>query len=278
MAKNSLIGQRCQSTLDDYLAGKLSRLPGGKNNQLFCDKYNVVKHYYDINRLDREYSFSSYLNKSGIYYIPSVLAVDYDLKIVIYERLHGRKIDNINQYHISQVIKFINSIKDLKDFSIAIEACFTYEDHLNCIESRIKKIKHPIADRLYDKFSTIEYFGEIPVEETVLSPSDFGFHNILDCGYLVFLDFEYAGIDGIGKLIADFFNQPEIPVPIKYFDEFSKITSCNQEYLLHLIDLYKIKWCCIMLNELVDDSNRKFATGDINIDLQIKKVEAILNE
>ena len=57
-----------------------------------------------------------------------------------------------------------------------------------------------------------------------LSPSDFGFHNILQSeGRLNFLDFEYAGRDDLAKLLSDFRLCPEIKVKKKYSEIFVKI-------------------------------------------------------
>ena len=55
----------------------------------------------------------------------------------------------------------------------------------------------------------------LDTQESVLSPSDFGFHNALlgPDGKLCFIDFEYAGWDDPAKLICDFFCQPQTPVP-----------------------------------------------------------------
>src|SRR4029077_9202981 len=59
--------------------------------------------------------------------------------------------------------------------------------------------------------------ARLPDEAVILSPSDFGFHNALvDGGRVGFVDFEYAGRDDPAKLIGDFFNQVERPVPLRH--------------------------------------------------------------
>ena len=47
---------------------------------------------------------------------------------------------------------------------------------------------------------------ELPPGQWCISPSDFGFHNVLrrPGGHLVFLDFEHAGWDDPAKLFGDF--------------------------------------------------------------------------
>jgi hypothetical protein len=110
--------------------------------------------------------------------------------------------------------------------------------------------------------------------ERCVSPSDFGFHNALadSAGRLGFFDFEYAGWDDPAKLICDFFCQPELPVAREHWDFFlqtvgrvlpggSSLAARSQL----LLPAYRIKWCCIMLNDFVatDQARREFALGDL---------------
>ncbi len=103
---------------------------------------------------------------------------------------------------------------------------------------------------------------------------------------LKFIDFEYAGWDDPAKMICDFFCQPKIPVPLKYCDLFIESLiehsspsneSCSKEFLQNnllelknrvkmLFPLFRIKWCCIMLNDFltVGNDRRKFASTIVN--------------
>jgi hypothetical protein len=85
---------------------------------------------------------------------------------------------------------------------------------------------------------------------------------------LKFIDFEYAGWDDPAKLVCDFFCQPKVPVDMKYFSSFTdSISSLSfdkeafREKCKILLPVYKIKWCCIMLNDflVVDNNRRSFA-------------------
>ena len=106
--------------------------------------------------------------------------------------------------------------------------------------------------------------------ECCLSPSDFGFHNALaDAGGTVtFLDFEYAGRDDPAKLVSDFFCQPEIPVPIRYHAAFIArlglgLDAAGRARCRILLDAYRIKWTCIILNDFlpIGAARRAFADG-----------------
>jgi hypothetical protein len=131
-----------------------------------------------------------------------------------------------------------------------------------------------------------------------LSPSDFGFHNALcaDESFarqptsLTFLDFEYAGRDDPAKLVCDFFCQPERPVPLEYFDRFLARLACGLSLgpqdlarCRLLLDAYRIKWTCIILNEFLTlgSARRAFADQDdlsASCAIQLRKADAMLSE
>ena len=195
---------------------------------------------------------------------------------------------------------------------IASEACFTIKEHVNCVEARISKLKKInyfpeinlnairfIENNLSKAWaSTMKHVKEsvqrydlnfdehLSPDDKCVSPSDFGFHNaILKKGTdeLYFIDFEYAGIDDPAKMVCDFFCQPEVPVPFKYFDSFVNTVasvSANPERLKQriaiLLPVYRIKWCCILLNEFLDigSEKRNFAHEKNNSDkIKLEQLE-----
>ena len=100
----------------------------------------------------------------------------------------------------------------------------------------------------------------LSVEQSCLSPSDFGFHNALIDGArkLTFLDFEYAGRDDPAKLVSDFFCQPEVPVPLSlhghFIDRMAEglgLDAAGVARCRLLLDAYQIKWTCIILNDFL---------------------------
>jgi hypothetical protein len=181
----------------------------------------------------------------------------------------------------------------------ASEACFTMDEHLGCVDRRVARLAkldprddldHQAArfavedlQPLWGKIrsSLIDRSGRaglkmdtaLPESRRCLSPSDFGFHNALvaEDGFLRFVDFEYAGWDDPAKLICDFFCQPEIPVPDSLRAmAVERLTAClplDAEGVFRawlLWPAYRIKWCCIMLNEFVraDRMRRVFSGGE----------------
>jgi hypothetical protein len=108
----------------------------------------------------------------------------------------------------------------------------------------------------------------LELDQRILSPSDFGFHNMLEAdGTLAFLDFEYAGWDDPAKLICDFASQPQCPVSRAQAEAFGAQLGAwlpgAQGRAALLLPLHRLKWCCILLNEFrAQDRQRRYHAGD----------------
>ena len=113
----------------------------------------------------------------------------------------------------------------------------------------------------------------MPPEQRCLSPSDFGFHNAILAadGRLRFFDFEYAGWDDPAKLICDFFCQPELSVNQEHWKFFVEqlilavsADAALRDRALLLLPAYRVKWCCIILNEFLGAGRdrRTFSMGE----------------
>jgi hypothetical protein len=178
----------------------------------------------------------------------------------------------------------------------ASEACFSLEAHWECLRRRLRRLEGIVPDsapaRQARAFvadalvpAACAYFAGAPhaaaeldldcrrpmdSADRCLSPSDFGFHNALkaDDGRLCFLDFEYAGWDDPAKTVCDFFCQPACPTPLEFWREFagaiardtSDPASAMGRFTL-LLPMYRLKWCCIMLNDFLPAGagRRRFA-------------------
>ena len=183
-----------------------------------------------------------------------------------------------------------------RDLPVASEACFSLDEQLDLIQGRVEGLSSidevdaivrdaiGVAQDIQQLFAAIR--EQLTVNHAVLpegasstvlvdedrciSPSDFGFHNALvnERDELTFLDFEYAGWDDPAKMTADFFSHPGVPVGIEHFEPFLDICfrySPNRERLksraARMMPLFRVKWCCIMLNEFLPDAagRRQFA-------------------
>jgi len=204
------------------------------------------------------------------------------------------------------------------DLPFASEACFSISEHLICVERRLKRLIDIVPDDSVDKKAVdfikrqlipawmmfkkgiLEKLGpsDVDIDDVIddksrcLSPSDFGFHNALRerNGNLRFIDFEYAGWDDPAKMICDFFCQPEVTVSntfLSLFEDdvmplFDKKDVIKKRVAL-LFPLYRIKWCCIMLNEFIPEgyARRSHAKEDAKPprrEEQLAKAKSYLSE
>jgi len=272
------------------------------------------------NRLISEFNFLNYANQFVGHSVPKLLAIDNNNSSALYEFIEGKKIQKsteITDNHIKQAANFIYLLnqnkKNAKNIQIATEACFTIKDHLIIVDNRINDFKNnlkgdtkfsEIIEILNYKWSIIKKeilnkisFYNLPlnkpleIEKRIISPSDFGFHNALvkKDGAMVFLDFEYSGWDDPAKLVGDFFCQVEIPVNNIFIDIFinNAFTSLelNEVDLIRiktLLAVYKIKWCCIVLNvfSLKNLNRRLFSNPNLNLNIykdgQLNKAKILL--
>lgn len=210
----------------------------------------------------------------------------------------------------------LNKYKDTpeaKQLPNASESCFNIEEHLLCAKKRIEKLKQIdcsseinqqvinfVSNELENTWntlfsnieSTLKRYNfnlneEISTGDRCLSPSDFGYHNALvnKQKKVYFIDFEYSGWDDPAGMICDFFCQPEKPVPAKYFNLFVKEVTSNTENpgkniqrANILLPFYQIKWCCIILNEFLEEDYQrrcfaKYNCGDKEKIKQLNKAK-----
>ena len=269
-------------------------------------------HLNDLrNRLDNEFRFLTYLKDYSIDRVAKPIDRDDENHLGLYSYIKGKVPDSINQNIVNQATNFIFKINEHRDtklaknLSNASESCFSIISHINSVENRINNLKNIISNeplmRDFSSFvnlnlnNTLEKiknnfsikFNSKEIQQNLLnihkiiSPSDFGFHNtLLKNDKLYFLDFEYAGWDDPAKLICDFICHPEIPVNEQLSKLFSdsivswlKTPEDMNEKIRALLPLYRLKWCCIILNEFTSvGRDRRMHSGNTqSLENQLKK-------
>ncbi|WP_224005448.1 phosphotransferase [Aureimonas sp. SA4125] len=289
---------------------EIGRLTGGKNNQVFQvtltdGSLRVLKCYHvdardDRDRLRAEWSYLNYAWERKVRNIPEPIACDPSHAAGLYGFVAGRKLAaaEIDAAAVAAAAAFVVAVNAAPHrpevLDAGSEACFTIANHLATVDRRVARFadiddsapqaeeaRRFVADRLKPSWQRVR--GEIvrdigregldpeaKIARPIVSPSDFGFHNMLcdDLGHLSVIDFEYAGRDDPAKLVCDFFCQPEIPVPIQFFDTFADqivrelgLPTEDRRRCAILLDAYRIKWVCIILNEFLalGSSRRAFA-------------------
>lgn len=262
-------------------------LSGGRNNNGFKvlssnNTYFVKSFAPDLEasaaKLKNEFVFSEHLSRHGIGSIATPIAYSENRLLALYSFIEGRPVSRADEYSVDSAISFFQSINATKELAGAENISMATEspknirgfyklvskrldifkmlepsssenaeclDFINCIYSDLEKINCEInsEDWLFS------------LNASILSPSDFGFHNvIMQDNNLFFIDFEYAGFDTPWKFILDFFCQPDIPVVLKYVDKFRELEGFefitkNKKLFLTAFKLTQLKWCLIMLNE-----------------------------
>jgi hypothetical protein len=117
------------------------------------------------------------------------------------------------------------------------------------------------AERAY-RAAGMDPEAELAVRDRVLSPSDFGFHNMLvqPGGDHVFLDFEYFGWDDPAKLAADVAWHPAMALAAgeaqRFNERMTLLLGDDRRFparLAQFLPLIGIRWCLIVLNEFLPE-------------------------
>lgn len=281
----------------------------GRNNKVFLlkkEKQKLIAKKYKkgfttkYSRFLTEKTFLNFLNKKKIKIIPKIISVDKENEIIFFNFIKGYSIKRPNKKQLKECLKFLVKInystnyKKFK-FQLASDACLSIKDHINTCESRIRKLtsKHkkkknlehrkifeflenkiiPEFEKLkYEtniKFSKSQILKKIKKEDLILSPSDFGFHNIISKNRkLYFIDFEYAGWDDPNKLLCDFFLNPDYFISDKNkkyflsnFIRFFKKKISNLSKFNLILKFHFLKWVCVIINQ----SNIKISKNKKNV-------------
>jgi hypothetical protein len=292
-------------------AAAVTPLTGGGNNRVYRVREDgrnaVLKQYFrhaadPRDRFRSERAFYNYLWSRGIRRTPEPLAWDEERRLGLFSFLDGQKLraGEVSPSAVRQALEFVLELNQpgrsaaTEVLPAASEACFSGAAHLDLIDRRVARLQRMEGDTAIDREAMelvrgslqpawqeararlCRDYGDLdrPLkpQESVLSPSDFGFHNALagPDGRLRFIDFEYAGWDDPAKLICDFFCQPQTPVPLEFWEPFVgglidglKLEGGLARRARLLLPAFQIKWCCIMLNEFGpgDKARRDFAQG-----------------
>jgi hypothetical protein len=314
---------------DNGLADATLRLvQTGRNNRVWVVESSrgrsVLKKYRrsaaDVrDRLATEYRFLELLNANGIEHVPEPIAYDGDLHMALYSFLPGTPIGEVTRDHICQSAEFVLRVDGLRAHPSALaipaasEACFSIRDHLDSVRVRAEQlVTLSVESPLHEEVRRLARSGLLPAldrinatvmagidhddldrpltdRDRILSPSDFGFHNVLESeGVLQFLDFEYAGWDDPAKLICDFVCQPDLPLDLELGQFFMRrlCMAIDSERVAErvelLLPLHRLKWCCILLNGFRGmEWSEPSSTGMVEVDVlrsQLLKASAYFDE
>ena len=308
--KNS-IGEIENSEVKDLVSSiykepinNVEKLKGRGNSRIYklsCNEKNniLLKDYPDLLIDSRPRLISEVdalklvedLNKT-----PKVIAFDELQNIALYEWIDGDSFYKIEDHHISQALSFIESLQNLKgkdSYDLASGACLSAKELLTQINFRCERLlktkNKDVNDFLISTFKPLlkkaqgrleeswpidNLDKDLPIAMQIFSPSDFGFHNAIlkDNGDLVFLDFEYFGLDDPVKLMADFTWHPGMNLSnlqkINWLKGLISIFDSDRELVLRFKlawPMYGLRWALIVLNEFLEDGwhKREYANNNL---------------
>ncbi|MCG9709068.1 aminoglycoside phosphotransferase family protein [Pseudoalteromonas sp. Isolate3] len=226
-----------------------------------------------------EFLFSQEVYRNCLTATPKPIAINLEENVSLFAYIEGKKIENACNNAVQQAILFFQNINQREPsahLNIASESPSTLAEFSHIITNRLKRletvtIKSEQLNVDYHKALTLIRLRQEKLtsnlaqhwqkeqQRSVLSPSDFGFHNAIEASSgIYFIDFEYAGLDTPWKVFADFFSQPAVPVDLTFALEFLKLEQFrllkeNPEDTLKVFELTQLKWCLIMLNEFLPE-------------------------
>ncbi|MBC8182545.1 aminoglycoside phosphotransferase family protein [candidate division KSB1 bacterium] len=238
-------------------------------------------------RLKTEFHALRLLHQNNITNVPKAVEKDEDLNIGIYEWIAGEQVSHPKLDDLEQVIHFLEKLQYLSleigenEIELASEACLSANELVSQIEIRLLRLKQeskhfqelstfldatfePLLAKVKDEnipLWPLESLRNIlPQEKQTLSPSDFGFHNVIrrGDGKIIFIDFDYFGWDDPVKLTADFIWHPGMELDSDIVAEWENamlyLFSDDPDFADRLkaaMPLYGMRWVLIVLNEFL---------------------------
>ena len=276
------------------------QLGGGRNSSVFSmqfEKSQCILKWFNFGqnreqRFLKELSFLNYCYGKNIKTVPEVISFDSNALYIIETLLPGSKPDMIQIKDTTQAGTFISSINnattedffifgDATDSFVGIEEIF--EDLFSRFSTLQSEIKHStnhflqnpfikLVQEMLDNLTRIRsevddeaqsFLGKLTIS-SILSPSDFGFHNtIRNASTLSFIDFEYSGMDSPLKLIGDFLMQPDYQLSSDLEESFLESLSFLFESKVSVFPaklkyLFGCKWVLIITKSLL-------RSGEVNL-------------
>jgi len=235
-------------------------------------------------RLSSEYDSFSEIWKYNPETVPYPFRCHKEFNAAMYEWIEGTALHLPQPAHIDQALCFINDLHGLRNISgfkyfqnasAALLSGLNFEEQIkarvsallreapghvelqNYLRNEFMPIMFEIIDSGRSGWTFRPGYGEtLPRAQQTLSPSDFGFHNVIERpnGKLTFIDFEYFGWDDPVKLVLDFIFHPGMVLDNALKKQWVEgaVTIYGEEIRDRLAltwPMIGLSWCLILLNE-----------------------------
>ncbi|MFI5022505.1 MAG: phosphotransferase [Alphaproteobacteria bacterium] len=285
----------------------------------------ALKRYPAEDKRDRmraELAALAFFARRGIGRTPRLVALEPETRHVLLSWMEGEPIAQVSEADVAAFADFqieLDAAIDARarrEIGEASEACLSGRRILGQIGGRFRRLaavkaEMPQFAAFYDGMLVpalealeaqarrdcarigLDFDADLPAARRTLIPSDFGAHNALRRadGSLEFLDFEYFGWDDPATSIALFVMHPAMRLSAsqklsyrqRMIEHFPG--TCEAERLAALMPLYALRWCGIILNELLPErwrhrlvSRAELGGWDEVRQAQIEKARRLLEE
>jgi hypothetical protein len=241
-------------------------------------------------RLAREFAALQFLDRAGTSCVPRPLGRDDGAGIALYEWIDGDAGCPPAPGDVGQALALVERLDALRKLPeagglpLAADAAIDLRAFWRDISERLTRLQQAAAadaalSEFLDAFEPVSARiraqrahregRELAHGQRTLSPSDLGFHNaVRRAGRLVFMDFEYFGWDDPVKLAADFVYHPGMALSSadikEWLEGLARLFSRDADFAARLDELHPVfalKWCLIVLNDLLPSARRRVAWG-----------------
>ncbi len=308
----------------------VSKLSHVGNNYLYRvdlekSQPRLLKRYAGVHinnwpRATCEFSALSALWKSGFRDIPQPLEIYASENVAVYsfEEGYNLKASEVREKDILRMADFLLRLHHLpveamQEFGPASAPTLSLSQSIEDIETRInhlsdKSPEHSCSKRVRDLFygrivprtrALVEHTKRIapnynkvlPLDEQVLTPGDFGIHNLIvnENGKHVFIDFEYFGRNDPAAQFMNFLHHDRsADISRNLKDLFTKeymsrlpVTPAFKERMMVIDPLQGMHWTLIFMNvmrpEYIDQLRKAGANIEKEVDERLSKAEKKLD-
>ena len=264
-------------------------------------------------RATREISFLTHANNAAQDFVPSLIYSNRNEGYLVMEYIEESDIRGNDclpsQSEVESALEFVNAINrdDATRIAYKIRAAEGYQclhEHLDNCRYRISRLTRKdlsesqrkysdslrrelnarlehLGSRIYSAINTGLLVDCTKDEWSIISPGDFGFHNaIRTSDRIVFIDFEFSGLDDSMKTCLDFQLNPRFDMLFESSPLLKGMSHLVDDIFWRrykaLHDLLRIKWAAIMLGVLDEERWAKM-TRVTSTDEQDELVDARLN-
>jgi len=284
----------------------------------------ALKQYPADDRRDRQGAEAralAFLARTGVGRAPRLVAADESTRASLLSWIEGAAISQVSDADIAQFAQFqidLDRATDAdarRDIGPAAEACISGARILSHIRGRygplvalgeqLPRLEKLLRSRFLPALTAAEtrarrIYGELglnfaadrPLASQTLIASDFGAHNALRRadGDLIFLDFEYFGWDDPLTSIGNFVLHPGMELTAAQQSLYQNALlahfgASHERRLAALLPLYGLRWCAIILSDLLPDrvAHRSAANAapddrDERAARQLAKAERLLGQ